>query len=226
MLLPVLLVRLAGGRTRSLRDTTLKREDEKDGPFSLAADPLPILVFWLNFCAWVVIWIGLVLRDRGSNVDVHAHRPGQSRRDRDQPVERRAPGLPDGMGCAGAHLPGSGWPLLLGGLVLIWGGIALRVWAVRALGALFRTVVVIQDKHQLIIAGPYRLLRHPSYAGSLLTLAGIGLALGSWLSLLVAVLGALIGFTRRIPVEEALQTHFGDDYGLCPSHVAAGPLMW
>ena len=39
--------------------------------FSLAADPLPILLFWLNFCAWVVIWIGLVLRDRGSNVDVH-----------------------------------------------------------------------------------------------------------------------------------------------------------
>ena len=64
-------------------------------------------------------------------------------------------------------------------------------------------MVVIQDKHQLIIAGPYRLLRHPSYAGSLLTLAGIGLALGNWLSLLVAVLGALIGFTRRIPVEEA-----------------------
>ena len=95
----------------------------------------------------------------------------------------------------------------------MWGGVVLRIWAVRTLGSLFRTVVVIQDKHELIIAGPYRLLRHPSYAGSLLTLAGIGLALGNWLSLLVAVLGALIGFTRRIPVEEAaLQAHFGGDY--------------
>jgi protein-S-isoprenylcysteine O-methyltransferase Ste14 len=182
--------------------------------FSLAADPLPILLFWLNFCAWVVIWIGLVLRDRGSNVDVHTPSDQGS---------RTVIGISLWSGVLlafltawavpAAHIPGSGWPLLLGGLVLIWGGIALRVWAVRTLGPLFRTVVVIQDKHQLIIAGPYRLLRHPSYAGSLLTLAGIGLALGSWLSLLVAVLGALIGFTRRIPVEEAaLQTHFGNNY--------------
>ena len=182
--------------------------------FSLAADPLPILLFWLNFCAWVVIWIGLVLRDRGSNVDVHTPSDQGS---------RTVIGISLWSGVLlafltawavpAAHIPGSGWPLLLGGLVLIWGGIALRVWAVRTLGPLFRTVVVIQDKHQLIIAGPYRLLRHPSYAGSLLTLAGIGLALGSWLSLLVAVLGPLIGFPRRIPVEEAaLQTHFGNNY--------------
>jgi protein-S-isoprenylcysteine O-methyltransferase Ste14 len=182
--------------------------------FSLAADPLPIFVFWLNFCAWVAIWVGLVLRDRGSNVDVHTPTDQGS---------RTVIGISLWSGVLlafltawavpAAHIPGSGWPLLLGGLVLMWGGIALRIWAVRTLGSLFRTVVVIQDKHQLIIAGPYRLLRHPSYAGSLLTLAGIGLALGSWLSLLVAVLGALIGFTRRIPVEEALlHTHFGDDY--------------
>jgi protein-S-isoprenylcysteine O-methyltransferase Ste14 len=182
--------------------------------FSFATDPLPILLFWLTFGAWVVIWIGLVLRDRGSNVDVHTPSDQGS---------RTVIGISLWSGVLlaflmawavpAAHIPGRGWPLLLGGLVLMWGGIALRVWAVRTLGSLFRTVVVIQDKHALIIAGPYRLLRHPSYAGSLLTLAGIGLALGNWLSLLVAVLGALIGFTRRIPVEEAaLQAHFGDDY--------------
>jgi protein-S-isoprenylcysteine O-methyltransferase len=181
---------------------------------SFATDPLPILLFWLNFGAWVVIWIGLVLRDRGANVDVHTPSDQGS---------RTVIGISLWSGVLlaflmawavpVAHIPGRGWPLLLGGLVLMWGGIALRVWAVRTLGSLFRTVVVIQDKHQLIIAGPYRPLRHPSYAGSLLTLAGIGLALGNWLSLLLAVLGALIGFTRRIPVEEAaLQAHFGDDY--------------
>jgi protein-S-isoprenylcysteine O-methyltransferase len=197
--------------------------------FSLAADPLPILLFWLNFCAWVVIWIGLVLRDRGSNVDVHTPSDQGS---------RTVIGISLWSGVLlafltawavpAAHIPGSGWPLLLGGLVLIWGGIALRVWAVRTLGPLFRTVVVIQDKHQLIIAGPYRLLRHPSYAGSLLTLAGIGLALGSWLSLLVAVLGALIGFTRRIPVEEAaLQTHFGTAYTAWAQRTwRLVPFMW
>jgi protein-S-isoprenylcysteine O-methyltransferase len=182
--------------------------------FSLATNPGPILLFWLNFCAWVVIWIGLVLRDRRFEVDVHTPTDQGS---------RAVIGISLWSGVLlaflmawavpAAHLPGSGWALLLGGLVLMWGGIALRVWAVRTLGPLFCTVVVIQDDHQLITSGPYRLLRHPSYAGTLLTLVGLGLALGSWLSLLVAVLGALIGFTRRMPVEEAvLQTRFGDDY--------------
>ena len=197
--------------------------------FSFATDPLPILLFWLTFGAWVVIWSGIVLRDRGSNVDVHTPSDQGSR-------TVLGMSLWSGVLLAflmawavpAADIPGSGWPLLLGGLVLMWGGMAVRVWAVRTLGSLFRTVVVIQDKHQLIIAGPYRLLRHPSYAGSLLTLAGIGLALGNWLSLLVAVLGALIGFTRRIPVEEAvLQTHFGDDYTAYARHTwRLVPFIW
>ena len=197
--------------------------------FSLAADPLPMLLFWLNFCAWVAIWIGLVLRDRGSNVDVHTPTDQGS---------RTVIGISLWSGVLlafltawavpAAHIPGSGWPLLLGGLVLMWGGIALRVWAVRTLGPLFCTVVVIQDDHRLITTGPYRLLRHPSYAGSLLTLAGLGLALGSWLSLLVAVLGALIGFTRRMPVEEAvLQTRFGDTYTAYAQRTwRLVPFMW
>jgi protein-S-isoprenylcysteine O-methyltransferase Ste14 len=197
--------------------------------FSFATDPLPILLFWLNFGAWVVIWIGLVLRDRGSNVDVHTPSDQGS---------RTVIGISLWSGVLlaflmawavpAAHIPGRGWPLLLGGLVLMWGGIALRVWAVRTLGSLFRTVVVIQDKHQLIIAGPYRLLRHPSYAGSLLTLAGIGLALGNWLSLLSAVLGALLGFIRRIPIEEAvLQARFGAEYTAYTQRTwRLVPFMW
>ncbi len=127
-----------------------------------------------------------------------------------------------------AHIPGNGWPLLLVGLGMLWGGIALRVWAVRTLGPRFRTVVMIDDDHQLITTGPYRRLRHPSYAGSLLTLAGIGLALGSWLSLLLAVLGALIGFTRRIQIEEAaLQTRFGAAYTAWAQRTwRLVPFMW
>jgi len=197
--------------------------------FSLAADPLPIVLFWLNFCAWVAIWIGLVLRDRGSNVDVHTPTDQGSR-------TVIGISLWSGVFLAfltawavpAAHIPGNGWPLLLVGLGMLWGGIALRVWAVRTLGPRFRTVVMIDDDHQLITTGPYRRLRHPSYAGSLLTLAGIGLALGSWLSLLLAVLGALIGFTRRIQIEEAaLQTRFGAAYTAWAQRTwRLVPFMW
>jgi len=115
--------------------------------------------------------------------------------------------------CQRRQIPGGGWSVLLGGVGVMWCGITLRLWAVRTLGPFFRTVVLIHDNHNLIHDGPYRLLRHPSYAGSLLTLAGLGLALGNWLSLLAAVGCALVGFTRRIRIEErTMQTRFGDSY--------------
>jgi protein-S-isoprenylcysteine O-methyltransferase len=87
---------------------------------------------------------------------------------------------------------------------------------------------MLDDDHQLITTGPYRLLRHPSYAGSLLTLAGLGLALGNWLSLLSAVLGALLGFIRRIPIEEAvLQARFGAEYTAYTQRTwRLVPFMW
>ena len=40
--------------------------------------------------------------------------------------------------------------------------------------------------HQVIDAGPYRVVRHPGYVGSMLHMAGSGLALGSLPGLLVA----------------------------------------
>jgi protein-S-isoprenylcysteine O-methyltransferase Ste14 len=65
----------------------------------------------------------------------------------------------------------------------------------------------------VISTGPYRVLRHPSYAGVLLTLAGIGLALGNWLSLAALVVFPAIGFVYRIRVEEAaLSSTLGASY--------------
>jgi protein-S-isoprenylcysteine O-methyltransferase len=195
--------------------------------FSLAVGPLPFVLFWLTFCAWVAIWLGIVRRDRGTDVRTPSDQGSRV---------LIAVGLWGGVLLAfliawrvpAAQLPGSGWPLLLGGLVVMWCGIALRLWAVWSLGRLFRTVVIIQDEHQIISDGPYRLIRHPSYAGSLLTLAGLGLALGNWLSLLVAVLCALVGFIRRIMIEEAtMQARFGTAYTAYTRRTwRVVPFMW
>jgi protein-S-isoprenylcysteine O-methyltransferase len=179
---------------------------------AFAVHPILVILFWLTFGAWVVLWLRIVRRDRGTDV----------RTPSDQ-GSRVLIGITLWSGVLVAfltawtvpatQLPGSGWSMVLGGLALMWCGMALRLWAVRTLGHLFRTIVLIQDRHRIIDDGPYRLLRHPSYAGSLLTLAGLGLALGNWLSLLAAVLGALVGFTRRIRIEEAtMQARFGDAY--------------
>src|SRR3954463_8634495 len=54
--------------------------------------------------------------------------------------------------------PGLAWA----GIVLIWAGRAVRLWAILPLGSFFRTAVVVQDGHQLVSTDPYRWLRHPA----------------------------------------------------------------
>src|SRR5205085_5405605 len=89
------------------------------------------------------------------------------------------------------------------GLLLAWAGIALRFWAVRTLGRYFTFTVMTSADQTVVTGGPYRLLRHPGYAGGALAMAGMGLAMGNWLSAAALVVVPLIGTLNRIRVEEA-----------------------
>jgi protein-S-isoprenylcysteine O-methyltransferase Ste14 len=104
--------------------------------------------------------------------------------------------------------------LFLLGILLIYAGIALRFYAIKVLGRYFTTSVAVVADQQVVEAGPYRLIRHPSYTGFLITLLGFGLSLtNNWLSLLVIMGCALIGFSSRIRVEEhVLQEQLGQRY--------------
>lgn len=103
--------------------------------------------------------------------------------------------------------------VLWAGIGLMWSGMALRFWAVTTLGRFFRSTVFVQDEHRLINSGPYRLLRHPAYTGSILTMVGLGLALSNWVSLAVMLLGAAVAYLWRIRAEEAaLGASFGAAY--------------
>jgi protein-S-isoprenylcysteine O-methyltransferase Ste14 len=100
------------------------------------------------------------------------------------------------------------------GIFLMYAGIALRFYAIAVLGRYFTTSVAVSSEQTVIEAGPYRLIRHPSYTGLLISLFGLGLSLtGNWLSLIVIMGCALIGFGYRIYVEErVLQKHLGQSY--------------
>ncbi|HEY7417825.1 MAG TPA: isoprenylcysteine carboxylmethyltransferase family protein [Ktedonobacteraceae bacterium] len=99
------------------------------------------------------------------------------------------------------------------GILLMWVGMAFRFYAITVLGAFFTATVAIAAEQSLVEAGPYRLIRHPSYTGILIILLGLGLSLTNWLSLLVIMGCALIGLGYRIRVEEhALQEHLGQQY--------------
>ncbi len=88
------------------------------------------------------------------------------------------------------------------GLVLFAAAMAFMIWAV-VVNRFFSSVVRIQrDRgHHVITTGPYRFVRHPGYAGGLLLFLGGGLALGSWLALLLG-LPMIPGIIRRTVIED------------------------
>jgi protein-S-isoprenylcysteine O-methyltransferase Ste14 len=100
------------------------------------------------------------------------------------------------------------------GILLMDAGIALRLYAITVLGTFFTATVAIAAEQTVIEAGPYRLIRHPSSTGFLITLLGFGLSLtNNWLSLLVIMGCALLGFSYRISGEErVLHEHLGQRY--------------
>jgi protein-S-isoprenylcysteine O-methyltransferase Ste14 len=99
------------------------------------------------------------------------------------------------------RLPRAAGPL---GLAIEATGLGVRLWSMRTLdGSYSRTLGTTAEQH-VINDGPYRLIRHPGYLGSILTWAGCTVASGSLLTL-SAVTGLLAGaYRRRIAVEEKL----------------------
>jgi len=79
------------------------------------------------------------------------------------------------------------------GLAIIWAGVGLRWWSFRTLGRYFTIDVMTSADQPVISTGPYRFLRHPSYAALLLILVGIGIMSANWLSLAAVILLPLLG---------------------------------
>ena len=70
------------------------------------------------------------------------------------------------------------------GLTLMVLGSWLRLTSYRHLGRFFRFEASIQEDHELIVSGPYSVVRHPSYTGGILISCGLfpwHLSKGSWI---------------------------------------------
>ncbi len=87
--------------------------------------------------------------------------------------------------------------------VLLATGLALRWVAVLTLGPFFTVDLAIREDHVLVSRGVYRYLRHPSYAGLLLALAGLGVFFGNWLGLGTLILPPFLALRVRMRAEEA-----------------------
>jgi protein-S-isoprenylcysteine O-methyltransferase Ste14 len=99
------------------------------------------------------------------------------------------------------------------GVSLMLAGLAFRFYSMSILGRFFTYDVAVHTGQTVIEAGPYRYIRHPSYTGALITLVGVGLALGNWAGLLVLLgcMGAAYGY-RMFVEEAALVAGLGQPY--------------
>lgn len=120
-------------------------------------------------------WAGL--EAAASPREPHAHLPRE---------------LATGLALLGVHAAGIAdhvargtAPALALGSALIVAGVALRLAAIRALGAGFVSATVAPAR--AVRRGPYRWLRHPSEVGLVLAAAGGAALVGSVLALAIAV---------------------------------------
>ena len=103
-----------------------------------------------------------------------------------------------------------GWRIA--GLLLNALGIGYALWARTLLGRNWSGRITIKEEHSLITRGPYRITRHPIYAGILWGIFGYALLEGTWNACLVVLL-LLVGLLIKIHQEEQfLQEAFGEQY--------------
>ncbi|KAM5540914.1 hypothetical protein V8D89_005558 [Ganoderma adspersum] len=122
-------------------------------------------------------------------------------------------------------------PFVVGGLLLV-AGAWIRKRCYQTLGKFFTFQLALFKEHKLVTWGPYAIVRHPSYSGLLLGIAGIasvGLAPGSYLYESGMLANPLVagsaaawalwwicltgGVIRRVSTEdEVLKNRFGQEW--------------
>ncbi|WP_211314740.1 methyltransferase family protein [Thioalbus denitrificans] len=97
------------------------------------------------------------------------------------------------------------WLMVLG-FLLIALGYAFAAWALIE-NRFFSSVVRIQVErgHVVCDSGPYRIVRHPGYAGNMLALPGMALALNSLWTLVPAAVALVIAVIRTALEDRTLQ---------------------
>ncbi len=97
-------------------------------------------------------------------------------------------------------------------IIAVW-SIWITLAAVKTLGEHWSLAARIIDGHKLITTGPYKIVRNPIYTGMLGMLIATGLALSTWIILLVATGIFMWGTAIRVRSEEkVLREHFGAEF--------------
>ncbi len=105
-----------------------------------------------------------------------------------------------------------GWGIAVSGTVqviaaiILAGGFAISVWAM-AVNKFFSSVVRIQKErqHSVVTGGPYRLVRHPSYAGAIWSYLALPFMLDALWALIPAALLTIVLIVRTALEDRTLR---------------------
>ena len=113
------------------------------------------------------------------------------------------------------------------GVAVMLAGFAFTAWARIVLGRNWSSTVTLKENHELIVSGPYALVRHPIYTGLMIMFVGTAVAIGQWRGV-VAVVLVLISFLIKLRIEEQWMTElFGAQYDAYRKRVAMLiPWVW
>jgi protein-S-isoprenylcysteine O-methyltransferase len=99
------------------------------------------------------------------------------------------------------------------GVAVMVVGLAVRVWSQAVLGLYYTSTLRHAADQTVVASGPYRLLRHPGYAGMLVAWLGAGMTTTNWAVALALCLLMVVAYGYRVAAEEAtLLGAFGDWY--------------
>jgi protein-S-isoprenylcysteine O-methyltransferase Ste14 len=99
------------------------------------------------------------------------------------------------------------------GILITVAGFIIRWTAIVQLGKMFTVDVSISSTHTLKTDGIFNRVRHPSYLGLLLIIAGLALLLNNGISFLIIAVPSFYAINYRIYIEErALTGEFGNQY--------------
>jgi protein-S-isoprenylcysteine O-methyltransferase Ste14 len=102
--------------------------------------------------------------------------------------------------------------ILVTAAILCLCGLVFCLWARAVLGRNWSGTVTLKEDHELIIRGPYRLVRHPIYTGLLAMLAATALQKGHLAGMIALILVFVSFWIKSNYEEEVMRKQFPEQY--------------
>jgi protein-S-isoprenylcysteine O-methyltransferase Ste14 len=116
--------------------------------------------------------------------------------------------------------PSGFWLFWLGAAITV-AGLLFAVWAREHLGRNWSRSVTIKQGHELITTGPYAVVRHPIYTGTLAGFLGMAIAVSQVRGFLAFALIFLVLWLKLRMEEQWMRSQFGETYATYARQTAA-----